>query len=202
MKSPLDHPGASSSRHRESSVERIREILLVLRSVRSTSTRLDTRPSHSIHEVPHGQALANVLRSVPLPSWIKDDHAPLNEHRCQGNVRCHGDITPDRMFRDVLVCDVRTSINADRDGKWVSRRHQKPLIRDEHRLHLHPESRFLYEVLDLPRSGIRVDPDFHILWREDTPISNRKSPEINSMQAPTLGIRADATRLQGASSRS
>jgi hypothetical protein len=96
---------------------------------------------------------------VLLPSRIQHGDGFGHEQRRQWNILCYHQVPGLCVLGDILIGDVRSTLDPDSGDLGSSDGDLQALVGDEDRCDLQPLRGAEYEVLDLSRRGIRVDPD-------------------------------------------
>lgn len=94
-----------------------------------------------------------------LTSRVQNGNASRNQNGSEGYVLSHHKIPRCCMLRDILVRDIRAAIHPYCRDEWVSIRRCQPLVGDKNRFDLKPAGCAEYQLFDIPRSGIGIDPD-------------------------------------------
>src|SRR5436309_325535 len=154
-------PSPPPQRPGEHAVQRGGEGLPVFGTVGARPAGDDARAPQVIHEVAHGEALADVvLRVLPAPG-IEHGDALFHQAGGEGDVRGDGDVARLGVLGDVTVGDVRASLHPYDGDVGMVERGREPLVGDQDRLQLEPPGGPVDDLLDVPRRGVGIDPELH-----------------------------------------
>lgn len=120
--------------------------------------RLDAGAAKAIHEVAHGETLADRLGRVLLTARIEHDDLFRHQKRGEWHVRGDGDIAGPPVLDDIAVGDVGAVIDADGGDVRVAGRDLNSLVGNQNRLELQPIRRPNADVLDVAWRGVGGSP--------------------------------------------
>jgi len=158
---PLSALPASLGGACENSIQRSGECLLVFGPVCGRSAGLDAGGPKLIHEVAHGEALADVRSGVLRAPGVDRVDASLDEASGERDVGGNGHFARPSVLGDMVVRHVGSSGDPEACHERIVGGRVQALVRHHHGLHLEPQRRSCHDCLHVDGCGIGIDPDLH-----------------------------------------
>jgi hypothetical protein len=127
------------------------------------SSRNDPRESCLIHEVAYREALTDCFGRVLLAARIEHRDALGDQLRCQRDILRNDQVPSGGMRSDVLVGHVWASIHPDGTHKGIPGWRLQTLVRHQDDFDGQSLGRAEYELLDIARCRIGINPDLQPL---------------------------------------
>lgn len=151
----------ATSRASERPVQRVREGLLLTRSVRRGAAGLDAGTAKTVHEIPDRETFANALCRIYLAPRVDDDDALGYEERRERDVGRHCHVARLGVFRDVPVGNVGPTVHAHGRQVFVAERKLHALIGHEDSLEQSALGGPKADFLHVARGGVGIEPKLH-----------------------------------------
>jgi len=111
-----------------------------------------------VHEIPHVQALANIVFGVEFAAWVQGQAAFGDHLGGQRDVRRYHQLTRFRLLYDVVICNVKTDRHLNRTDIAGSGNLQGLVGNQDYR-HAYPIRRSKQDLFDYFRAGVGVNPN-------------------------------------------